>query len=505
MIVKSGSIFYDGKKNEYEVIEFLGNGSFGDVYKINHKSKNKVFALKTIQSPFVSDNVLNSFINEGGLSQKVSHKNVIKYYYFHDGLLYPELPLYIIMEYANGGTLDDKINERKINSDFFSNSELLKMFNQLCDGMNAINNSLIHRDIKPDNILFDGNTLKISDFGLSKIVTESTRTSTFKGIGCLPFMAPEGWRFEKNTIQMDIYSMGFVFYELACLSHPFTITKGDYTEWQEAHFYQNPKSPKTTNTELSNVFVNTIFKMIEKKASQRFTNWEDIKNNLAKESLPNSQDSPLIESIISRKSDENQAATEARLKREKREEEIKSLKKLVKYQLKNEIVEPIEIFINELKQKSDGITINIKEGGHDLHYIITNNYSQIIIIELDVIIEEKFWKEFEVSDFGRSFIKRELRVPKLYNRNIVAWGHVKANDQRGFNLVLLENPNDIYGEWYTSFNTNSALVRSERIEPFAFEFSEIEREIQITGMHIYVKSISQLSVDRIKEFISNYI
>lgn len=505
MIVKPGSIFYDGKKNEYEVIEFLGNGSFGDVYKINNKSKNKVFALKTIQSPFVSDTVLSSFINEGELAQKVSHKNVIKYYYFHDGLSYPELPLYIIMEYADSGTLDDKINERKVNREYFSNSELLRMFNQLCDGMNEINKSLIHRDIKPDNILFNGNTLKISDFGLSKIVTESTRTSTFKGIGCLPFMAPEGWRYEKNTIQMDIYSMGFVFYELACLSHPLKITKGDYREWQDAHFYQNPTSPKTINTELSNVFVNTIFKMIEKKASQRFSNWEDIKNNLAKESLPPSQDSPLIESIISRKSAENQAAAEARLKREKREEEIKSLKKLVKYQLKTEIIKPIEQFINELNQKSDGLSIGIKDGSHDLRFIITNSYSQIIKIELEVIIDEKFWKEYEVSDFGRPFMKRALKVPKLYNRKIVAWGNVKANDHRGFNLVLLENSNDIYGEWFMSFNTNSALVRSERIEPFAFEFNEIEKEIQITGMHIYVKSISQLSINKIKEFISNYI
>lgn len=505
MIVKPGSIFYDGKKNEYEVIEFLGDGSFGDVYKINHKSKNKVFALKTIQSPFVSDTILKSFINEGELAQKVSHKNVIRYYYFHDGSAYPGLPLYLIMEYADGGTLDDKIKERKINGDYFSNTALLKMFNQLCDGMSAINNSLIHRDIKPDNILFSGNTLKISDFGLSKIVTESTRTSTFKGIGCLPFMAPEGWRFEKNTIQMDIYSMGFVFYEIACLSHPLNIAKGDYKEWQEAHFYQNPQNPKTINTELSNVFVNAIFKMIEKKASERFTNWEDIKNNLAKESLPISQDSPLVDSIISRKSAENQAATEARLKRGKREEEIRSLKKLVKYQLVKEIIEPIEIFINEINEKSDGILISIKEGNQALHYTITNNYSQILKIELDVIIEENFWKEYESSDFGMPIVKRELRVPKLNNRNIVSWGHVKANDRRGFNLVLLENPKDIYGEWYTSFNTNSALSRSERIEPFAFDFDEIEREIQITGMHIYVKSISPFSVDRIKEFIANYI
>lgn len=83
--------------------------------------------------------------------------------------------------------------------------------------MIAINAELVHRDIKPENILVSNDVLKISDFGLAKIASESTRTMSFKGYGTIPYIAPEAWNSDKNTIQMDIYSMGIVFYELATL------------------------------------------------------------------------------------------------------------------------------------------------------------------------------------------------------------------------------------------------------------------------------------------------
>ncbi len=143
------------------------------------------------------------------------------------------------------------------------------MFRQLVDGMEAINARLIHRDIKPDNIVVSGNDLKITDFGLSKLVQEATRTSTFKGFGCLQSLAPEAWMSEKNTTQMDIYSMGLVFYEIATLRYPYSVAGSDPHLWKEAHLYQSVSRPEKHNPNIGQIVSQVIMGMLEKKPSGR--------------------------------------------------------------------------------------------------------------------------------------------------------------------------------------------------------------------------------------------
>src|SRR3989337_2394501 len=177
-MITQNSIVFDAEGNEYIVESFVGRGSFGDVYSIRKKIVNEIYALKTLSAPFVDETTLKSFSNEGKLALEISHPNVIQYYYFHDGNLYKDLPMYIIMEYADGGTLENRIKEKINDKSFYSNDELFAIFSQLIEGMKAVNSKLVHRDIKPDNILIHQNNFKISDFGLSKIVTQATRTST---------------------------------------------------------------------------------------------------------------------------------------------------------------------------------------------------------------------------------------------------------------------------------------------------------------------------------------
>ncbi|MCD4677851.1 MAG: serine/threonine-protein kinase [Desulfobacula sp.] len=207
MIIEAGTTIFSEGGQELSIEKYLGSGGFGEVYKATDKEGGESYAVKTVRNPF-DKNMLKSFRNEGKLAVTIEHKNVINYHYFHDGTEFTELPPYIVMEYANQGNLFDIINKCKADNVMLSNDELLSLFAQLVRGMAAINGKLIHRDIKPDNILINDEVIKITDFGLSKVIVESTRASTFKGYGCIPYMAPEGWRFDKNTIQMDIYSMG---------------------------------------------------------------------------------------------------------------------------------------------------------------------------------------------------------------------------------------------------------------------------------------------------------
>ena len=94
----------------------------------------------------------------------------------------------------------------------------VEMMIDIAQGARAINEKLVHRDIKPDNILIEGKTLKIGDFGISKFVDESTRLQTFKGGQHIAYMAPEGWVGEANTFKLDVYAVGLVFFEILALT-----------------------------------------------------------------------------------------------------------------------------------------------------------------------------------------------------------------------------------------------------------------------------------------------
>lgn len=219
MIITIGSKVKDGEGNTYTLTEELGHGGFGCVYKAECEADKSVYAVKTLLYSFGDEATAASFKNEVRISSEVSGEHVIRYIYAHDGDEYPELPPYIIMEYAEGGTLEDQIEERKKTNSPYSKEELRNLFLQLVAGMKSINKKLVHRDIKPENILICDGICKITDFGLAKVASESTRTMSFKGYGTLQYIAPEAWKSEKNTIQMDIYSMGIVFYELALLNN----------------------------------------------------------------------------------------------------------------------------------------------------------------------------------------------------------------------------------------------------------------------------------------------
>src|SRR5439155_20480785 len=149
-----------------------------------------VYAVKTLAAPSNPSDV-ESFKNEGRLAVGIRHPNVIEYYYFHAGDEHPNLPLYIVMEYADGGSLLQSFQNARAQQKVFSPDELVTMFRQLVAGMSAVNQTLVHRDIKPANILRKGDSLKITDFGLAKLAAEATRTMTFKGGGTFPYMAPE--------------------------------------------------------------------------------------------------------------------------------------------------------------------------------------------------------------------------------------------------------------------------------------------------------------------------
>ena len=140
-------IVYGEKEDEYEIIEYIGSGGFSHVYKIRKKIDNSIWALKTIHPIYNNEQDIKAILNEGRNALKIRNENVICYIYFHDGTKFNNLPPYIIMEYANGGNLNDFIDTNKGSQKYIENSVLILMFRQLINGMKAINNYLVSRHI----------------------------------------------------------------------------------------------------------------------------------------------------------------------------------------------------------------------------------------------------------------------------------------------------------------------------------------------------------------------
>lgn len=320
MLLTIGTSVKDANGNIYILDDVLGNGGFGNVFKAHRQSDGFVVAVKTLLSSFASPDSLLAFQKELQLSSVVAFDNVIKYYFAHDGAKYPEYPPYLIMEYIDGGTLNKLLQKQSATGNLFELSFITNACMQLAAGMSAISKTLVHRDIKPDNILVHNNKLKITDFGLSKYAADSTRTLTLKGYGTLEYVAPEAWESDKNTVQMDIYSMGIVFYQIATLQYPYKLPAfPDANAYRDAHLYQRVQNPTIHNPNLPQGLVSIILRMLEKPTQKRFSNWEDIIDALGKNTTPAITSNTALERALANRNNadlkkQEEAATRKKLK-----------------------------------------------------------------------------------------------------------------------------------------------------------------------------------------------
>lgn len=150
MVITLGTKVFDNQRNSYILDEILGSGGFGNVYKAHCENDGTIVAIKMIDNIFDNDDAFLSFQKETNLVKLIASENIIKYLYVHDGNEFIEYPPYIIMEYTNGGTLRDLINNQKgVHFDI----EILKsIYLQLARGMKCVSECLVHRDIKPENV-----------------------------------------------------------------------------------------------------------------------------------------------------------------------------------------------------------------------------------------------------------------------------------------------------------------------------------------------------------------
>lgn len=453
--LRAGSIIYGHNENEkYEVIREIGRGSFGTVYAVKERSSGRTFAAKTIQATTLLDSREHqALLNEGKLAPNIDHPNVVHVYYFHDGERHPNLPPYLLMEYVVGGNNLQKVIDGRKPRNYFILPELINIFIQLTSGMQAINERLVHRDIKPDNILVDNGVYKISDFGLSKVAGAATRSETFKGINHIVYSAPEAIRSEQNLPLMDMYSMGIVFFQVATLNLPYVVKPNldPFTAWREAHLFQQPRDPAELNPELDLELSQMILKMISKRPADRYQSWDDVLQRLrhVKNAPDTTEDviTLLQRDIESRRKLESEA-----LDMEKKALLDKEKERFLNYAF-NQILQSAEQIVEHFNRSSDFSKLEIEK---------EDKFSFSIQKE-DSKDNKKVDVRIEVTPTQSPF---QMHFPGVQLNIIKAWGIVRAPSGYGFNIVLVTTgEEDLYGEWRTIYKTLTYPIMGDMQNP----------------------------------------
>ncbi len=255
--------------NRYEILSLQGQGGMADVYKAKDTILNRVVAIKILRSKLSDDAMtLVRFQREASAASRLSHPNVVDIYDVgeYEGMHY------IVMEFIRGRTLKELITQRgSLDVD-----EAIGIMKQLVSAVNhAHEHNIIHRDIKPQNVLVkDDGTIKITDFGIA--VANDAVALTFNNtvMGSAHYLAPETTQGKEPNPQIDIYSLGIVFYELLTGRVPY---KGKSpTEIAIKHLREPMPYVRDFNPSIPQSVENIILKATAKDLSQRYVSCKEM-------------------------------------------------------------------------------------------------------------------------------------------------------------------------------------------------------------------------------------
>ena len=266
-MVKDGIVL--GKR--YEVLSKVGAGGMADVYKGRDQMLNRYVAIKVLKKEFREDeNFVRKFRSEAQASAGLLHPNVVNVYDVgEDRGLY-----YMVMELVEGITLKEYIEKKGR----LSNKEVISIAIQMCSGIGAAHAAgIIHRDIKPQNIIIskDGK-VKVTDFGIAKAVTSNTISTN--AMGSVHYTSPEQARGGFSDQKSDIYSIGITLYEMVTGQVPFD---GDSTvSVAIKHLQEEITAPSELVSDIPYSLEQIILKCTQKNAERRYPNTDELIQDL---------------------------------------------------------------------------------------------------------------------------------------------------------------------------------------------------------------------------------
>ncbi len=268
----------------YQIIEELGKGGMGKVYKVLDKEVNAKIALKLIKPEIAADKkTIERFRNELKTARDISHKNICRMY----DLNKEEGSYYITMEYVEGQDLKSLIRQ----TGQLAISTTLSIAKQVCEGLvEAHRLGVVHRDLKPSNIMIDkeGNA-RIMDFGIARSLKAKGITGAGVMIGTPEYMSPEQAEVKDVDHRSDIYSLGVILYEMITGRVPF---EGE-TPLSIAmkHKSEEPLDPRELNTQIPEYLSKVILRCMEKDKEQRYQSTGEVRSELTRieEGIPTTE------------------------------------------------------------------------------------------------------------------------------------------------------------------------------------------------------------------------
>ena len=257
----------------YEILKTLGVGGMGAVYKARDRELDRMVALKVIRPDLARNpSIVDRFKQELRLSHQVTHKNVIRIYDLGEG----EGVKFITMEFIEGQDLRSLIQEKQK----FSPEEAVEIMRQVCQALEAAHSvGVIHRDLKPQNIMRDAaGRILVMDFGLARTIEGDGMTQTGALVGTMDYMSPEQALGKELDQRSDIFALGLIFYELLTGKMPF---KADSVLASLIKRTQERAAPVSSHdAEIPSALSGIVSKCLESDASLRYQKTSEVLENL---------------------------------------------------------------------------------------------------------------------------------------------------------------------------------------------------------------------------------
>ena len=257
----------------YKITSLLGEGGMGAVYKARDDMLKRDVAIKVMNPQYARiGNFQERFLQEARTVARISHPGVVQVYDFSQ----EQAQLYIVMEFIPGKSLKQTLTEMRARGAWVSLTEAVEIVRQVAVAIDyAHNQGVLHRDIKPDNIMLrpeqsEGLPYRpvITDLGLAKLSGGEVETAVGTSLGTPAYMSPEQTLGKPVTPASDVYSLGILLFELSTARLPFPAK--NLTEALKAHTQQPPPAPRSIRSEIPQSLESIILKCLEKDPANRY-------------------------------------------------------------------------------------------------------------------------------------------------------------------------------------------------------------------------------------------